>query len=123
MRTADATRIGDVWTWLTSPPTDIATDADRGTVDLVGLRLPVRASIAVVVAIVVLLLDYSRVLVPASIVELGQSPEFLRALAIQRVLLFGVAPMAVVLLGFRDRPGRYGWTLGDARAGAILAVA
>jgi membrane protease YdiL (CAAX protease family) len=123
MRTADATRIGETWTWLTTPPGDDATDADRRIVDLVGLRLPARASAVVVVAIVVLLLDYSQVLVPASVVQLGRSPDYLLAQALQRVLLFGVVPMAVVTLGFRDHPGRYGWTLGDIRAGAFLAAA
>jgi membrane protease YdiL (CAAX protease family) len=122
MRTADATRVGNVWTWLTTPPDDVATDADRRTVDLVGLRLPARASAVVVVAIVVLLLDYSQVLMPASVVQLGRSPDYVLAQAIQRVLLFGVVPMAVVTLGFRDRPGRYGWTAGDARAGVVLAA-
>ena len=123
MGTADASRIGDAWTWLISPPADVVTDADRRTVDLVGLRLPVRASAATTVAIVVLLLDYSRVLVPTSITQLGPSPEYSLALALQRVLLYGVVPMAVVTLGFRDRPGRYGWTDGDARAGVVLALA
>jgi membrane protease YdiL (CAAX protease family) len=123
MRTADATRLGDVWTWLTTPPVDVVSEADRRTVELVGLGLPARASAVVVVTTVVLLLDYARVLMPATVLQLGQSPEYLRALAIQRVLLFGVVPMAVVTFGFRDRPGRYGWTLGDARAGVALAAA
>ena len=39
------------------------------------------------------------------------------------VVLFAIVPLAVILLGFRDRPARYGLTLGDGRAGAVLSVA
>ena len=37
-------------------------------------------------------------------------------------MLFGLIPLAVVVLAFRDRPGRYGLTLGDWRWGAALTV-
>ena len=39
------------------------------------------------------------------------------------MVLFALLPLAVILLGFRDRPARYGWTLGDGRAGAFLSLA
>lgn len=38
-------------------------------------------------------------------------------------MLFGIVPLGVVLLGFRDRPSRYGLTLGDWRWGVPLALA
>lgn len=110
------------WRWVVTPPRDHITDADRRTVAIVGLELPVRAAVAVAVATVVLLVDLSRVLVPETVTQLGRAPEAVRAIALERLALFGVVPLLVVLLAFRDRPSRYGWTLGDVRAGALLAI-
>jgi membrane protease YdiL (CAAX protease family) len=110
------------WTWLTTPPPDLVTDADTRTTDLAGLRLPSRASAAVAIATFVLLLDFSRILVPATIVAAGRSPEGLRWIVLERFALFVVVPLAVVLLAFRDRPGRYGLTLGDVQAGLALTM-
>lgn len=108
---------------LAAPPPDDATDADRRTVDLVGLRLPLRASTALVLATLVVLVDYTRILSPDALIALGRSPEALRVVALQRVLLYGLLPLAVVVLVFRDRPARYGLTRGDWRAGLPLLVA
>lgn len=120
MRPTDA---GRAWSWLIASPPDTVTDADRRSVDLVGLRLPVRASIAIALTTFVLLVDFSRLVMPDAALSLGRSPGGLRAVALERVVLFILVPLAVVLVGFRDRPSRYGWTLGDGRAGAVLAVA
>jgi membrane protease YdiL (CAAX protease family) len=114
--------VTDVWAWLTTPPPDTVTEADRRTIDVVGLELPVRASIAVALAITVLIVDFSRVLLPASIVASGRGPEGPRGVALERLVLLGVVPLLVVLLGFRDRPARYGLSLGDRAAGAILTL-
>jgi len=43
-------------------------------------------------------------------------------IAVERFVLFGLIPLAVVVFGFRDRPSRYGLTLGDWRWGAGLAA-
>lgn len=110
------------WTWLTTPPPDTPTDADRRTIDLVGLRLPTRASAAVAIATFVLLVDFSRILLPATVIAAGRSPEGLRGVALERLVLFIVVPLIVVLLTFRDRPSCYGWTLGDWTAGAVLLL-
>jgi membrane protease YdiL (CAAX protease family) len=104
-------RVQRLWSWLITPPTEQIVDEDRRTTDLVGLRLPVRASIVVVVTTMVLLIDFSRVLLPGAVVQLGRAPDGLRAIALERVVLFALVPLAVILLGFRDRPARYGWTL------------
>jgi membrane protease YdiL (CAAX protease family) len=61
--------------------------------------------------------------VPEAAAQLGRQPDGVRAVALERVILFGAVPLLVVLLAFRDRPSRYGWTFGDDRAGAALAVA
>jgi membrane protease YdiL (CAAX protease family) len=110
------------WTWLTTPPPEVVTEADRRTIDLVGLRLPARASAAVALATIVLLVDFSRILLPATVVAAGRSPDGLRGIALERLILFVLIPLAVILLAFRDRPQRYGFTLGDATAGVSLAL-
>lgn len=115
-------RLERVWSWLITPPSDVIVDQDRRTIDLVGLRLPVRASAAVAVTTMVLLVDFSRVLLPGDVVQLGRAPDGLRAIALERVVLFALVPLAVILFGFRDRPTRYGWTLGDGRAGVALTL-
>lgn len=110
------------WTWLTTPPADEPNEADQRTVELVGLRLPSRASAAVAIAIVALLLDYSRILLPSTIVALGRTADGLRGVALERFVLFAIVPLLVVVLGFRDRPSRYGLTLGDRTAGIVLML-
>jgi membrane protease YdiL (CAAX protease family) len=47
----------------------------------------------------------------------------LRAVSIERLLLFLAVPLAIVVVGFRDRPARYGFRLGDWRWGATLLAA
>ena len=106
--------------WLTDARVDPATDADRREIDVLGLRLPLRATVAIVVVTLVLLVDYSRTLLPAELAGLGRSPLALRITAIERALLFGLVPLAVVILAFRDRPTRYGLAVGDWRAGLGL---
>lgn len=117
------TPVQQAWGWFVMPPQAGVTQDDRRTVEVIGLGLPVRASLAVVVTIAVLLIDLSRVLLPDVVDGLGRDATAVRIVALERVALFGVVPLLVVLLAFRDRPSRYGWTLGDARAGAVLAVA
>lgn len=111
------------WSRLLTRPDDVVTRADERTIDLAGLRLPIRASIAVAATTFLMLIDFSRILMPPEIRELGHSAAGLRAIAVERFLIWLVVPLAIVLLGFRDGPRRYGLTLGDARLGAALAGA
>jgi len=69
------------------------------------------------------LFDYSRSFMPDSVGALGRSPDGMLALAVERAVLFGVVPLGVVLIGFRDRPSRYGIALGDWRRGLPLMLA
>ena len=108
---------------LAVPPPDDAIEADRRTIDAVGLRLPARASIALALATIVVLIDYTRVLSPDLLSTLGRAPEATRAMALERVALYGLVPLAVIVLVFRDRPARYGLTLGGWRVGLPLVVA
>jgi uncharacterized protein len=108
--------------WLSDAPAYPATDADRRAIDVLGLRLPWRATVAITVVTLVLLVDYSRVLLPDTADNLGRSPLGMRFVAIERFLLFGLVPLAVVVLAFRDRPTRYGITIGDWRTGSALML-
>lgn len=114
--------IAGAWTGFTAPPAYPATAADRRTVEVAGLDLPVRASVAAALVTLALLLDYSRTFQPDAVVALGRSADGMLAIAIERVVLFGLIPLTVVVLGFRDRPSRYGLALGDWRWGAGLVL-
>jgi membrane protease YdiL (CAAX protease family) len=83
------------------------------TINLGGLLLPTREVIVVVVASFVLLLDRYHSLVPVGNAEL--------ATGLQRALLYGLVPLAVLLL-LGERPSRYGLRLGDWRIGLQAAV-
>ena len=96
--------------------------ADLRTIDLFGLALPVRASVAVAVVTFALLFDYSRTFIPDDLSILGTPLDRTLAISLERLVLFGLIPLGVVVLGFRDRPGRYGLTLGEWRWGAALTV-
>jgi membrane protease YdiL (CAAX protease family) len=111
-----------IWLALSSGPDYPSTKADQRTIAIVGLRLPVRASAAIAVVTLALLFDYSRTFIPAG-VGAGRDLTGLVAIAIQRLVLFGVIPLAVIILGFRDRPGRYGLTVGDWQWGLGLVLA
>ena len=53
-----------------------------------------------------MLADFSRALLPDVLDTMGRSPSALRITAIERAVLFGLVPLAVVVLVFRDRPSR-----------------
>jgi hypothetical protein len=114
--------IGRAWTSLTRAPSYPPERADLCTFDAVGLTLPVRATVAIAVVTFALLIDYSRILIPDDLVALGRAPAAMVATAIERAVLFGLVPLAVVVLVFRDRPSRYGLAIGDWRWGAALTV-
>jgi membrane protease YdiL (CAAX protease family) len=111
------------WATLTAGPAYPPSPADRRTVSLLGLELPLRATIAVGVVTVAIILDYSRTLVSTDVVALGRTPEAARYVALERFVLSGLVPLAVVTLAFRDRPSAYGLTVGDWRIGAPVMIA
>lgn len=115
--------LGRAWAALRAAPSYPAEPADVRTIDIVGLRLPIRATVAVSVVTFALLFDYSRTFIPDELVAQGRAPAAMLATAVERLVLFGLVPLTVVVLAFRDRPSRYGVTLGDWRWGAALTVA
>ncbi|HET7029300.1 MAG TPA: type II CAAX endopeptidase family protein, partial [Candidatus Limnocylindrales bacterium] len=98
-------------------------DADLRTFRLAGLRLPVRATVVVVAVILIVIFDFQRTLIPDELLRYDRNPGEQRLQALSRLLLFGIVPLVIVLLAFRDRPSRYGLQLGDWRWGLALAVA
>lgn len=110
------------WEWLTRAPAYAASEDDRRPIDLFGLRLPWRATLAIVVVTLVVIADASRSFLPDALDSLGRTPQVLRITAIERLVLFGLVPLGVVVLVFRERPSRYGVAIGDWRAGLFLAL-
>jgi membrane protease YdiL (CAAX protease family) len=112
--------------WIEAAPAYPANAADLRTVNVLGLRLPVRATIAVVTVALLLLLDYhGRIngLVEAILGPFGEGVADAKRLgSIGRLVLEGGVPLLIVLLVFRDRPSRYGLAIGDWRAGLAIAI-
>ncbi len=112
--------------WASAAPPYPADHGDRRTITVLGLELPLRASTAVIVVALLLLLDYhGRVngLVDTVLGPFGPgAAEAKRLQSLGRLVLEGLVPLAVVVIVFRDRPARYGLRLGDARAGIVLGV-
>ncbi|HET9346448.1 MAG TPA: CPBP family intramembrane glutamic endopeptidase [Candidatus Limnocylindrales bacterium] len=107
---------------LFTPPADDTSPADRTTFNLAGLELPFRATVALSVMVLVVIFDFSRTFIPDELIQYDRNPGMQRLQAWDRVVLFLVVPMLVVVLGFRDRPSRYGLRLGEWRLGLGLAV-
>jgi membrane protease YdiL (CAAX protease family) len=84
------------------------------TLNLGGLALPVRETVIISVAALVLLLEWYHSFVPVL--------DPLLARGIDRFLLYGIVPLATLLV-LRERPGDYGLRIGDWRVGVVGAVA
>lgn len=110
------------WAAFTAGPAYPPSEADRRTARIVGVDLPIRATTALFVAVFLVLFDYLRTFIPAEIRALGLVPEAIRFQAFERLILFGLIPLLVVIVAFRDRPGRYGLGLGNWRWGVPLAI-
>lgn len=107
---------------LFSGPDYPPTPADRRTVSLAGLALPLRATIVITVMTFAVIFDFSRTFIPDELIEFDRNPGMQRLQAIDRLVLFGLVPLLVVVVGFRESPARYGVRIGDWRLGAPLAV-
>ena len=110
-----------LWSALLSAPDYPPSSDDLRTVSIAGLRVPLRASTAIVLFVLLVVLDYNRSFFPAGIPH-DQSPTGVRAQAIDRAILFGLFPLLTILIAFRDQPARYGLRIGDWRVGIPLAL-
>jgi membrane protease YdiL (CAAX protease family) len=106
----------------TTGPTYPPDDHDLEDLHVAGLALPLRATIAVFAATALILVDQLRWLLPPT-GEATTDVFGLRLIPLARFALFLVAPLAIVAVGFRDRPSRYGLRLGDWRWGLGLLLA
>jgi membrane protease YdiL (CAAX protease family) len=96
---------------------------DLRTVRLAGLDVPIRATVAVVVVILLVIFDFQRTFIPDALVAYDRNPGMQRLQALDRVVLYFCIPLLIVVAGFRDRPDRYGLQLGDWRWGLGLGLA
>ena len=96
---------------------------DRRDFEVLGLRMPRRATVVIAVVVLAVIFDYSRTFFPRELIAFDRNPGMQRLQAFDRLALFVGIPLLVVLLGFRDRPSRYGLRLGDWRWGLGLAIA
>ena len=112
--------------WIAAAPPYAASPADLRTVEILGLRLPLRATVAVLAVSLILLLDYhGRIdgFVDAALGPFGDGiAAAKRVQSLGRLILEGLVPLALVVLVLRDRPSRYGLRPGDWRAGAAVAL-
>ncbi len=98
-------------------------DGDLREVTVAGLALPARATVALFVATAAIVADATGSVVADAIrAALGPGGAAFEVSA-TRAVLFGVVPLLLVLLGFRESPVRYGLTLGDWRWGLPLLIA
>lgn len=95
--------------------------ADLATFPILGLRLPVRATIALAVMTFVLILDQQYDFLHRDI-PFGRDAQAMRAQSFERLMLFGLIPLISVLILLRDHPRRYGLRVGDWRRGLAWAL-
>jgi membrane protease YdiL (CAAX protease family) len=124
---ADASRPWSrVRAWLRSfigSPAYPADVADRREIEVLGLRLPLRATVVITVMVLVVIFDYSRTFFPRELIAYDRNPGMQRLQALDRLALFVAVPLLVALVAFRDKPSRYGLRVGDWRWGLGLAIA
>jgi hypothetical protein len=96
---------------------------DLRATGVAGLALPVRATVALFVSTAVFVADATGSVVLDAVRSVVGSGGSSIDLAVTRAILFGVVPLLVVVLGFRDSPARYGVTLGEWRWGVPLLLA
>jgi membrane protease YdiL (CAAX protease family) len=126
-RARAAGRLGRLRAWLARAPSYPADAGDLRSVTVLGLELPIRATVAVITVTLILLLDYhGRIdgLVEAVTGPFGSGmADTQRLRSLGRLTLEGLVPLAMIVLVLRDRPSRYGLRVGDWRAGLALGVA
>ena len=87
-----------------------------------GLELPLRATILIAVTVLAVIFDFSRTFIPDDLIQYDRNPGMQRLQALDRLVLYALGPLLVIVAAFRDSPTRYGVRLGDWRAGASLAL-
>jgi len=91
----------------------VSVESQPPSLNVAGLRLPLRETVVVLVTTFVLLIDYYHPLVLAIRPELS--------VGVERVVLFLVVPLVTLLL-LGERPAEYGLRLGEWRVGLGVAL-
>jgi membrane protease YdiL (CAAX protease family) len=121
-----ASGVARLRTWLAAAPAYPPDQRDLRSVEFLGLRVPARATAAVLLVALLLLLDYHGQVTGLVAAVTGWStasdPDFKRVQSVGRLVLLAGVPILAVVAGFRDRPSRYGLQVGDWRAGAAIAL-
>ncbi|MBN1430661.1 MAG: CPBP family intramembrane metalloprotease [Anaerolineae bacterium] len=84
--------------------------------NLLGLKLPVRSTLAIIITTTLLLIDYYYNCA-SNFINTSTMPEILRASAYDHLVIYLLVPLLVIVLIFRRHPADYGFRLGDWRAG------
>jgi membrane protease YdiL (CAAX protease family) len=113
-------RLNVAWWHLTIGPEYPPNEADKRDITLFGLAFPRRASIAVFASTALIVVDQLGLLLAST--TSAELPGGIRAVAVERFVLFLVVPVLIIMLGFRDDPRRYGLRLGNWRWGAGLLL-
>jgi membrane protease YdiL (CAAX protease family) len=111
--------------WIAAAPAYPANAGDLRSFEALGLRLPIRATIAIVAVTLIMLLDYHGRIADIFTAILGEpatAADLKRIQSIGRLVMLGIVPLLVVVLAMRDRPSRYGVAIGDWRTGLALGV-
>lgn len=105
------------------PPDPLTHDpASDLSFNLFGLRLPCKATLAVIVTTLLLMVDtYYRL--TGYFLPDQSYPDILRNKVIDRTLLYLIIPLLLIWLVFRESPRRYGFQIGDWRWGLGLTLA
>lgn len=100
------------------PPPWPAAARDRAELNLLGLRVPALATAFLLLACALLVLDRNYDVLP----RFGPiDPRSLRNQGIERLVLFGLLPLGI-LLALREDPRRYGLGRGDVRRALVLGA-
>ncbi len=86
------------------------------TINLLGLRLPWKTTLVIVISTTLLLIDrYYQI--ANSLLPYATTADYIRNKAYERMALYFVIPILLIVLVFRERPAAYGFSFGDWRAG------
>ena len=94
----------------------MSAESQPPTLNVAGLRLPLRETAVVLVTTFVLLIDYYH---PLALLNWPMGPAL--STGIERVALFAVVPLVTLLLP-GERPSAYGLRLGEWRIGLAVGI-
>jgi hypothetical protein len=86
----------------------------RETFTILGLELDIRATLVVITSTLLLMVDHYHRFIPSE--ALG---DLLNAKAIERIVLYLIIPLLIIVLIFRDKPSEYGFSFGNWREGLL----